>query len=69
MNMREAAEKTFVGPIILGAAAAGGLFLERRAAGAPQAYVFGVLFLALVILVMAGWTSHLGDVIRHPEIG
>lgn len=64
----EAALAASAATVILGAAAAIGLFMGRGGRRDAPRYSMVILVLGLLATVLLGWTANLGGQIRHPEI-
>jgi hypothetical protein len=63
----EAASVALTGVLILGLAAAGGLFFFRRAAAMPRWFLVLTLILTIAVNGLIGFTANLGGQIKHPE--
>ena len=64
----DAALAAFVGVIIVGAAALGGLVLFRGGRALPRWFAISILTAAIVVSGLMAWTANLGGQIRHSEI-
>ena len=64
----EAATAAFIGIIVLGLAAAGGLLLFNKNQKLPTWFCSAMLAAALIVSGIMAWTANVGGQIRHTEI-